>query len=58
MNATRLADGSIRIPKRAEADGVIGDGFVTIGPDDPDFAKWDEWLKTQEAAGNANPGGR
>ena len=50
MNATRNPDGTITIPRRAEGeDGLIGDGMATIGPDDPEYAAWDEWLKTQES---------
>lgn len=48
MNATRNPDGTITIPKRAEGPGgIIGDGMVTIGPDDPDYEAWDRWLKSQ-----------
>lgn len=49
MDATRNADGTITIPRRAEGPGgLIGDAMVTIGPDDPEYAVWDEWLKSQD----------
>jgi hypothetical protein len=37
----------VLVPKRAESpDGeVIGDGIVDIGPDDPDYAEWEEYYK-------------
>jgi hypothetical protein len=45
-----LPDGRIAdVPVRAESDdGVIGDGFATLAPGDPDFDKWDRWLRQQE----------
>lgn len=48
MQATRNADGTLTIPKRAEGGGLIGDGMVTIGPKDSDYPAWDAWLKGQE----------
>lgn len=40
---------SIIAPKRAEGSGgVIGDGWVVLNPGDPDYAKWDAYLRAQE----------
>lgn len=51
MKVTRNPDGTLTVPMRAEADGVIGDGLVTIGPDHPDYQAWDEWLRDVEDTG-------
>lgn len=41
MNAYRLPDDRLLIPRRAEGpDGLIGDGMVEIGPDDPEYEAW------------------
>jgi hypothetical protein len=40
MIPIRVPDGLL-VPKRAEGDGVIGDGMVLIRPDDPDYAAWE-----------------
>jgi hypothetical protein len=41
----RLPDGSLRVPRRAEApDGTIGDGVDVIGPDDPGFQAWSDYI--------------
>jgi len=46
MKIKRLPDGKLIVPCRAEGDGgVVGDGMVEIGPDDPDYPAWDKWLK-------------
>lgn len=47
MQPERLPDGRLRVPRRAEADdGMIGDGMVDIGPDDPDWDVWDRYAKS------------
>ena len=28
--------------------GIIGDALIEIGPDDPGWEAWDEWLKDAE----------
>ncbi|GGS88444.1 hypothetical protein ACFFV7_50995 [Nonomuraea spiralis] len=49
VDAIRNADGTITIPRRAEGPGgIVGDAMVTIGPDDPEYAVWDEWLKGRD----------
>ena len=42
VKATRLPNGNLLIPARAESDDgtVIGDGMIEIGPEHPDFAAW------------------
>jgi len=43
----------IEVPATAEADdGMIGDGLQTIGPDDPRWDLWAEWL---ERSGEKRP---
>ncbi len=55
VKATRNADGTLTVPKRAEGPGgMLGDGMVTIGPDDPDYAAWDAWFKRREAPAAPN----
>lgn len=51
MYVIRLPDGNLRVPVRMtgpgrdgattqrDADGVIGQGYVEIGPDDPDYQR-------------------
>ncbi len=43
----RLPDGRLRIPRTVELPGLIGDAVVDIGPDDPDYAEWDAWIRGQ-----------
>jgi hypothetical protein len=47
----RLRNGNLLVPARAESDdgGVIGDGMVEIGPDDPDYDEWVRELERQAA---------
>jgi hypothetical protein len=40
VTAILLPNGNLLIPKRAESDGVLGDGMVEIAPEHPDFADW------------------
>jgi len=49
MGPGRNPDGTITILARNEAeDGSIGDGLTTVGPDDPRFGQWDQWLQQNE----------
>lgn len=43
MNAWKLPDGRILIPKRAEGDGVIGDGLVLASAEEA--AEWAPWTE-------------
>lgn len=46
MAARRLPDGRLRVPVRAEGPGgIVGDGMAEIGPDDPRYQQWDEYLR-------------
>jgi hypothetical protein len=47
----RLRNGNLLVPARADSDdgGVIGDGMVEIGPDDPDYDEWVRELERQAA---------
>lgn len=48
MNARELPNGNLLVPRRAEGpNGEIGDGMVEIGPDDPGFQVWSDWLRSQ-----------
>lgn len=40
MSARMLPNGNLLIPKRAETDGVIGDGMVQIEPGTEEFLRW------------------
>jgi hypothetical protein len=44
----RLAPDRLLVPMRAETDGVVGDGAVEIGPEDPDYQQWAEFLEHQD----------
>lgn len=60
MYVIRLPDGNLRVPvgvvgpgrggrgPRSETDGVIGQGYVEIGPDDPDYSRLLEQSITEE----------
>jgi hypothetical protein len=53
----RLSNGNLLVPARAESDeGVIGDGMVEIGPDDPDYDEWVRQLERQRAPAPPPPG--
>jgi hypothetical protein len=41
----KLPNGKLLVPRRAETDGIVGLGMVEIGPDDPEFAAWEKWLR-------------
>lgn len=44
MQAYKLDNGNLLIPRRAEGEGgLLGDGMVEVGPDDPDYKGWVEW---------------
>jgi hypothetical protein len=47
MQAYRTKDGLLMVPKRAEADGMLGDGFVTLKPGEAEFEKWSAWYEEQ-----------
>jgi hypothetical protein len=50
----RLSNANLLVLARAESDGVIGDGIVEIGPDDPDY---DEWVRELERQRHTPSGG-
>ncbi|MBA9001422.1 MULTISPECIES: hypothetical protein [Thermomonospora] len=41
MYVIRLPDGTLRVPRSATTDDgrIIGQGYVEIGPDDPDYER-------------------
>lgn len=45
MNAYRLPNGNLMVPKRAEGEGLVGDAWFEVGPDDPDFKSWMAWYE-------------
>ena len=48
MNAKELPNGRLLVPRRAEGPrGEIGEGMVEIGPDDPAFEVWADWLRSR-----------
>jgi hypothetical protein len=56
--ARRVEGGKIRIPVRLEAPGgAIGEGWADIGPEHPDFQKWDDHVSARDAA-DAKKGGQ
>jgi hypothetical protein len=53
MYVIRLADGTLRVPRSlASEDGrLIGNGYVEVRPDDPEYGRWlDEAVSEEEAA--------
>ena len=48
MQPKRLPNGNLLVPKRAEGDGWVGDGLVEIGPDDPEYKRWIDYLALLE----------
>lgn len=63
MQAQRLENGNLLIPKRAEGpDGLLGDGMVEIGPDHPDYQEWlaevRQWEQEQKPGNKAEEDGR
>ena len=41
-----IKDGQLYIPMRAEEEGIIGDAFLPIVEDDPEYATWyQEYLR-------------
>ena len=56
MRAKRIGPNVIAIPKRAEtSNGAIGDGMVEIGPDHPEYDKYDKLVKDDERFLKENP---
>lgn len=48
MNGERIGPDRLRVPRRAEGpNGTIGDGMVEIGPEDPEYDAWAEWIDRQ-----------
>ena len=37
MHVIKLANGNLRVPHSAVDEGIIGQAYVEIGPDDPDY---------------------
>jgi hypothetical protein len=53
----RLPNGNLLVPSRVESDdGVIGDGVVEIGPDDPDYDEWARELERQQPPPRSSSG--
>ena len=40
MEPKLLPNGNLLIPKRADADGVIGDGMIEVSPESIEFQLW------------------
>lgn len=46
IDPKKLPNGKLLVPRRAEGPGgMIGDGLVEIGPDDPEYADWLAWIE-------------
>jgi hypothetical protein len=57
VQAFRLPDGKILIPKRATGPGIIGDGYVAVPADDPEAKKWlDYYRRRNRPMPDAPPG--
>lgn len=51
MAARRLSRDLLLVMRRAEGPGgLIGEGMVEIGPDDPEYAGWAEYLDSPRKA--------
>lgn len=51
----RLPSGHLLVQMRAEGEGIIGDALIEIGPEHPDYAKWDAWLRERDAKAQSSP---
>jgi hypothetical protein len=50
IEARRLANGNLLVPKRAEGpDGLIGDGAEEVAPGTEEYRRWLPWIKPGEA---------
>ena len=50
MEAIKLENGNLLIPKRAVSDDenpIIGDGIEEITPDDPEYEKWLPFVRAE-----------
>ena len=50
MLIRKLENGNLLVPKRAESDGIIGDGVEEIRPDQPEYQQWLTWMKRDQEA--------
>jgi hypothetical protein len=52
MYVIRLADGTLRVPQSltSEDGRLIGNAYVDLAPDDPDYDKWLQESVTEEEA--------
>ena len=48
MKPIWLPDGRIRVPKRAESPGIIGDGVEELEPGDPGYDEAEKWLRDRD----------
>jgi hypothetical protein len=48
MKATKLPNGDLLIPARAETDGVIGDGMIRISEGHSDYKKWLDFIEKKD----------
>ena len=56
MRAFRTRRGTLLVPVRAETDdGIVGDGMVEVGPEDPRYDDWE--LYAEEIVEGTTPGG-
>ena len=54
MQPIELPNGNLLIPARAEGpDWMIGDAVREIGPDDPEFQVWSDWLRSRHTDAEA-----
>jgi hypothetical protein len=44
MRVYKKPDGSLIVPKRAEGNGVVGDGQEVLRPGSADYEKWNAWI--------------
>ena len=57
MKATRLPNGNLLVPMRAESDDgtLVGHGMVEIGPEHPEYAAWAERAVEEQPTGALPP---
>ncbi|HEY7487945.1 MAG TPA: hypothetical protein VH912_26065 [Streptosporangiaceae bacterium] len=63
MYVIRLPNGNLRVPHSAVADDestgqVIGQAYIEIGPDDPDYSRFAEQALTEEELAEKRRGWR
>ena len=58
MDAYRLPNGNLLVPKRAEGEGALCDGMVEAAPGSAEYEEWAAYYRRLGEAVPPAPGGR